>query len=138
MSRKPDAKKPNIKLYLTFALVVVVVFGAYRVVVSAVDQGQIAPVWYSIMMWTYLILAGAGFVATVIINKGFYGKLPTADELPSNWDHVKKTNYITDATKRRRISKYVLIPTVAFIFVFFYEIIELYYFPAISNWLASF
>lgn len=138
MSRKPDAKKPNIKLYLIFALAVVVIFGAYRVVVSAVDQGQIAPVWYSVMMWTYLILAGVGFVIVVVVNKGFSGKIPTADELPSSWDHVKKTKYIADATKCRRISKYVLIPTVAFIFVFFYEIIELYYFPAVSNWLASF
>lgn len=138
MSGKTSNKKPNIKLYIIFAVAVIVIFGAYRVVVSAVDQGQIAPVWYSVMMWLYLALAGAGFVGVVILNRGFSGKIPTADELPSSWNHIEKANYINDATKRRRIAKCILIPTIAFIFVFFYEIIELYYFPAIANWFSSF
>lgn len=138
MSEKTSNKKPNIKLYIIFAVVVIVIFGAYRVVVSAVDQGRIAPVFYSVMMWVYLALAGVGFICVVILNRGFSGKLPTADELPQSWNHIEKANYINEASKRRRIAKRILIPTIAFIFVFFYEIIELYYFPAIANWFASF
>lgn len=138
MSGKTNNKKPNIKLYIIFAVAVIVIFGAYRVVVSAVDQGRIAPIFYSVMMWLYLVLAGIGFICVVILNRGFSGKLPTADELPASWNHIEKANYINDATKRRRIAKCVLIPTISFIFVFFYEIIELYYFPAIVNWFASF
>lgn len=138
MSRKTGNKKPNVKLYLIFAASVIVIFGTYRIVVSAVEQGRIAPVCYTVLMWVYLLLAGAGFVAVVALNRGFSGKVPTADELPSAWNHIEKTRYIEDAEKHRRHAKYFLIPTVAFVFVFIYEIIELYYFPAITDWLASF
>ncbi len=138
MSRKTENKKPNIKLYLIFAAAVIVIFGVYRIVLNAVEEGLIAPVCYTALMWLYLILAGAGFIAVVTLNRGFSGRVPTADELPSAWNHVEKTRYIEAAEKRRRTAKYFLVPTVAFLFVFIYEIIELYYFPAISDWLASF
>ncbi len=140
MANRKETGKPkvNIKLYLSFAAAVVVIFGIYRVVVSAVNAGLIAPMWYSAIMWAYLLLAGAGFVAVVILNRGFSGGVPTADQLPSAWNHIEKANYIKEAADRRRKAKFFLIPTVAFVFVFIYEIIELYYFPAISDWFSSF
>ena len=138
MSRKTENKKPNVKLYLIFAAAVIVIFGVYRIVLNAVEEGLVPPVCYSVLMWAYLLLAAAGFVAVVALNRGFSGRIPTADELPMAWNHLEKTRYIEDAKKRRRTAKYFLIPTVAFVFVFIYEIIELYYFPAISDWLASF
>ncbi len=138
MSKRSENKKPNIKLYLIFAASVTVIFGVYRIVLSAVGEGLIPPVGYDIIMWVYLLLAGAGFITVVVLNRGFSGSLPTADELPTAWNHIEKKQYIENVERRRRIAKYFLVPTVAFVFVFMYEIIELYYFPAISDWLASF
>ncbi len=138
MNRRSEEKKPNYKLYLIFAAVVIVIFGVYRIVISGIKEELLPPIAYTILMWVYLILAGVGFIAVVVLNRGFSGAVPTADELPSVWNHVEKQAYIDDARRRRKLAKCFLVPTIAFLFVFIYEIIELYYFPAIAKWFASF
>lgn len=131
-------KKPNIKLYVIFALTVILIFGLYRVVLNFVMEGMLASVWFTALMWTYLALACICFIAIVILNRGVSGAPLTADQLPVGWDHIKKAEYMESDRKRRRIAKYLLIPCVAFIGVFIYEIAELYYAPVIMDWWNSF
>lgn len=133
-----EKKKPNVKLYLLFALGVLLIFGLYRAVIYMVTEGMIDGVWFSVLMWTYLILGSVSFIAVVILNRGFSSKAVTADELPSDWNHIKKAEYMADDARRRRIAKYIMIPCIAFILVFFWEIVEIYYVPLIKAWFDSF
>lgn len=133
-----EKKKPNVKLYLLFALGVLLIFGLYRAVIYMVSEGMIDEVWFSILMWTYLILGSVSFIAVVILNRGFSGKAVTAQELPSDWDHIKKAEYMKEDAHRRRIAKYIMIPCISFILVFFWEIVEIYYVPGIKAWFDSF
>lgn len=136
--KEEGKKKVNVKLYLLFALAVILIFGLYRVVLGFVTEGVIAPVWFTVLMWTYLILACIFFVATVILNRGVSGERITAEDLPADWDHIRKKEFLLAEEKRRRIAKYLLIPCIAFIGVFIFEIAELYYAPVIMQWWNSF
>ncbi len=131
-------KKPNVKLYIIFALAVIFIFGLYRAVLYMAESGMIAPVWFTVLMWVYLILAGLLFVAFVIVNRGTSTVPLTPEDLPSDWDHIKKAEFLEDDKRRRRIAKYLLIPCIAFIGVFIFEIAELFYAPAIKDWFENF
>ncbi len=133
-----EKKRINYKLYTLFALGVITIFGLYRAVIFMVAEGMISGVWFSALMWTYLVLACAAFVAIYVLNRGFSGKAVTADELPPEWDHIKKGEYMKKDARRRKIAKYIMIPFVSFVFVFFWEIIEIFYLPGIKAWFDSF
>lgn len=135
MSDKP--KKPNVKLFWLSALVVLIIFGAYRAVVILVESGQLAPVWFSVLMWGYLLLASAAFITVVILQRGFSNKPLLPDDLPDSITFSEKSAVLDADKRRKRLAKYFLIPLIAFILVFMYEIIEIYYFPAISGWFSS-
>ena len=126
-------KKPNIRLYLLSGLIIAVIFAAYRVIISLVEGGSVGGVVYDIMMWTYLSLACVLFVIVIILNRGFSNKPVTADMLPDEWGFDEKRNYIAADTKRKRTAKYLLIPLIAFLAVFIYEIVEIYYAPMLSE-----
>ncbi len=136
--KQNEKKKPNIKLYLLFAFEVIIIFGLYRVVLSMVDAGMIRPVWFTVLMWAYLVLASAAFVAVIILNRGFSGKAVTADQLPRSWNHIEKAEYMEKDSRRRRAAKYVMIPCIAFISVFIYEIAELFYVPMLKDLFSNF
>lgn len=138
-NRKTEGeKKVNIKIYILFALGVILIFGLYRVVLGFVNIGMLDYVWFTALMWTYLILACVLFVAVIVLNRGTSGAMISAEDLPSDWDHIKKAEYLKSEQKRRRIAKYLLIPCIAFIGVFIFEIAELFYAPAIMEWWNSF
>lgn len=133
-----NENKLNVKLYLAFALGVTLIFGIYRAVIYMVTEGMIDGVWFSVLMWTYLLLGCAAFIAIYVLNRGFSSKPLKPEELPSDWNHVQKAEYMTKDVRRRRIAKYIMIPFIAFIFVFFWEIVEIYYLPIIKEWYYSF
>ncbi len=136
--KQTEKKKPNVKLYLLFALEIIIIFGLYRVVLSMVDAGLIRPLWFTVLMWSYLVLASVAFIAVVILNRGFSGKPVTADQLPRSWNHIEKAEYMEEDARRRRIAKYVMIPCIAFISVFIFEIAELYYVPMLKEMFSKF
>lgn len=133
-----EKKKPNVALFWLSALVITATFGLYRVVVMLVGNGSISPGWFSAMMWAYMILACAAFVAVIVLQRGFSGKPLTADMLPDAMSIPEKTAFLAEDRRRKKIAKYFIIFLIAFIFVFMYEIIEIYYLPAIKNWFDSF
>lgn len=135
MSDSP--KKPNVKLFWLSALVVLVVFGAYRVVVMMVENGSLAPVWFSVLMWSYMLLASAAFITVVTLQRGFSNKPLMPDDLPDSMTFSEKSSAIEADKRRKKLAKIFLIPLIAFILVFLYEIIEIYYFPAIAGWFSS-
>lgn len=136
--KQNEKKKPNVKLYLLFAFEVIIIFGLYRVVLSMVDAGMIRSYWFTVLMWSYLILASISFIAVIVLNRGFSGKAVTADQLPVSWNHIEKAEYMKKDARRRRIAKYVMIPCVAFISVFIFEIAELYYLPMLKDLFSKF
>ncbi len=133
-----EKKKPNVALFWLSALAIAVIFGIYRIVVSLVGSGRIAFVWFSVLMWTYMAAGCAIFIAVVVLQRGFSNKPVTADELPDTMSIAEKTAFMEADKKRKKTAKYLLIPLLALLFVFIFEIIEVYYFPAIKNWLSNF
>lgn len=119
--KKSEKKKFNLRLFLISALVFVIIFTIYRV---CIENEKI------IIMWIYLILASCLFITIFILNRGMSSTQITADMLPDEWDDDKKAAYL-DADKRRRIAKHLMIPLIPLIFVFIYEIFELYYLDTI-------
>ncbi len=133
-----EKKKPNVRLFWLSALAVAVIFGIYRIVVTLVGNEELSPFWFSLMMWTYMIAGCALFIAVIVLQRGFSGRPVTADELPDEMSIPQKTAYINEDKRRKRIAKYLLIPLLALLFVFIFEIAEVYYFPAIKGWFENF
>ena len=50
---------------------------------------------------------------------------------------AEKLAYLEDDRRRKKIAKSLMIPLIAIIFVFMFEIIELFYIPAIQSWFSS-
>ncbi len=132
------SKKSNIKLFWLSALAVVLIFGAYRIVLMLAENQKIPSVCFSVMMWAYMLVGCGLFLAVVVLQHGFSGKPLLPDDLPSSMSAVEKTAAMEDDARRKKRAKYLMIPLVAIVFVFLYEIIEIYYFPAIANWFSSF
>lgn len=135
MSEKP--KKPNVKLYLLSAVAIILIFGLYRVVVMLAENEYIPIFWLEVMMWAYMIVGCALFLAAFILRRGFSGKPLTEDDIPDTVGEAEKLAILSSDKRRKKIAKYLMIPLVAIIFVFMYEIIELYYFPVIKSWFSS-
>lgn len=127
----------NYRLFIISTAAIAVVFGFYRIVISLIESEKIGVIYYYAMMWTYAIFAGGLFIAVIVLNRGFSTKPYTANMLPDDWDYQKKREFLASDAKRRKISKILLIPCVAFIFVFLFEIIEVYYLPMIQSWLET-
>ncbi|MCD7943772.1 MAG: hypothetical protein LUH43_02580 [Clostridia bacterium] len=132
-----EGKRFNYRLFIISAAAIVVVFGFYRIVISLIESEKIGVIYYYAMMWTYAIFAGSFFIAVIVLNRGFSTKPYTADMLPDDWDYQKKREFLASDAKRRKISKILLIPCVAFILVFLFEIIEVYYLPMIESLLET-
>lgn len=135
--RDRDDKKPNIKLFWLFAAALLVIFGLYRFVVMLVLNGSLDYFWLSALMWVYMI-AGCGiFVAIFILQRGLSNKPLSAEDLPDSMSITEKRDYLEIDKKRKRTAKYLMIPLIAIIFVFIFEIIDIYYIPAIKSWFSS-
>ena len=87
----------------------------YEILISCIYGGitLVAALWY--LIW----------------NKGFLGKLPSAEELPITWDKKQREDFIADLHTRRKKSKILMLILVPMIFTFAYKLLELYLFPHI-------
>lgn len=130
-------KKPNIKLFWLSAFVVSAVFLVYRVVLMLAENGQIPSIWFTLMMWALMLIGCGVFISVIILQRGFSSKPLLPDELPDSMNAAEKLAYLEDDRRRKKIAKNLMIPLIAIIFVFMFEIIELFYIPAIQSWFSS-
>ena len=96
----PERKKPTaraVRLFWMSALCIIVIFGLYRIIVQLVDNGKLGEVWFSVMMWAFMIAASALFIAIVVLQRGFSGKPVSADELPDTMSIDEKRAYCESA-----------------------------------------
>lgn len=133
-----NKKKPNLKLFWLSALAVLVIFGIYRIVFMLADNAKISHLWFEALLLVYMLAACGIFIVIFVLQRGFSNKPLSAEDLPDSMSLTEKRQILDDDKKRKRRAKYLMIPLVAFVFVFMFEILEVYYFPAISNWFSSF
>ena len=139
MKKDKDGAKTGKRLNMLWALlaVTVVLFAVYRLVVMLVDEGKLPGVWYTVIMWTYMACGCALLLAVVILQRGFSNKTLQLTDLDNSMSAEEKTAYIESDTKRKRAAKVLLIPLTAILFVFIFEIIELYYLPTVTDWIKG-
>lgn len=112
-------KKPfNFKLLLILLLATVVIFGIYRIFIAL----EIAAI-----MWIYMGLTCALFIAYFYINRGMSNKPTPIDDLPEEWSAVQKTEFLAEEAARKKKAKYIFILLLPFLFTFFFDIVELFY-----------
>ena len=139
MKKDKDGAKTGKRLNMLWALLAVtlVLFAVYRFVVMLVEEGKLPGVWYTVIMWTYMACGCALLLAVVILQRGFSNKTLQLTDLDNSMSAEEKTAYIESDTKRKRAAKVLLIPLTAILFVFIFEIIELYYLPTVTDWIKG-
>ena len=139
MKKEKDGAKTGKRLNMLWALLAVtlVLFAVYRFVVMLVEEGKLPGVWYTVIMWTYMACGCALLLAVVILQRGFSNKTLQLTDLDNSMSAEEKTAYIESDTKRKRAAKVLLIPLTAILFVFIFEIIELYYLPTVTDWIKG-
>ncbi len=113
---KRQLKALNWRLLAILALNTVILFAAYRVLVS---------LGYFVHVFT---LYGAALLillcAYIIYNRGLIPQSLTREQLPADWDEQKKDAFLLDAERRIRRSKWMLTIIFPLCLTFAYEIID--------------
>lgn len=112
-------------MLLLLVAVTAVVFGVYRFFLQT-------PYFVTVLI-VYMVLCAVTVFGYVIYNRGFSRKGITAEMLPDSWSEEQKTEFIEDGERRRKQSRWVLIPMFAFLFTFAVDMIELWVLPVIQN-----
>ena len=68
----------------------------------------------------------------LIWNKGFIGKLPSADELPLAWDKKQREDFVADLKARRQKSKKLMLILIPMLVTFTYKLLELFVLPLLA------
>lgn len=136
----PRVNISKTKLHMVWALaaVTLVLFAVYRFVILLVDDGKIPEIWYTVVMGVYMACGCGLLLAVVILQRGFSNKKLTAEDLSDTMSSAEKTAYIEEDTKRKKRAKILLVPLTAILFVFIFEIVELYYLPIVTGWIRNF
>ena len=119
-------RKTVIRVLCTVALSVIV-FTFYRFSL-AVDF------FFPIVMWSYMAILAVLVFVYIIYNRGFSRKGVTVDMLPEEWSEEKKQDFVADARRRLKRSKWMLIFIIAFLVTFLMEALELFVLPMFSSW----
>ena len=122
----PEQKK-QIKEAIAFliatVLASVIVCGTYRFLLERA--------YFEIVLMAYIIIETVAIAAYLIYNRGFSRKGVTYDMLPLEWSDEKKKDFIEDAKRRLRKSRWLLVIIFAFLFTFSVDVFELVVFPFI-------
>jgi len=106
----------NWRLVLILALNSVLFFGVYRVLVN---------LGYFVHAFTgYGILLIGFIVAFLIYNRGLVPQSLTREQLPADWDEAKKDEFLADAQRRLKRSKWMLLFIFPLCITFAYEILD--------------
>ena len=130
-AEKPPKKLDRRDLFRLLLLVVVtaVTFAVYRCLMSFP--------YFEWVLISYMILATGIVSAYVIYNRGFLRKGLTAEMLPSEWSKEEKETFLADISRRKRRSRWMIIPIFAFLFTFAYEVMELFVVPFFSGFFVK-
>ncbi len=118
-SKKPD--RGAVLLLVILVAVTAIVFGAYRSLLN-----------YPYFEWAliaYMVLTAGFLFAYVIYNRGFFHKRVTVEMLPEEWSDEKKKGFVEEGDRRRKKSRWLIIPIFAFLFTFAFDVIELFVIP---------
>lgn len=94
---------------------------------------SLIPFFY--MPHLYLILGVVLALYYVIYNRGFVGKNATPDMLPANLSPVEKQRFLEESRERLQKSKWALTLLFPIIFTFLIDMIYLFVFPMVEEWL---
>lgn len=128
--QKKEKSKTKINSYTVGMLLLLV---AVTAVVFSVYRFFLQTPYFATVLIVYMVLCAATVFGYVIYNRGFSRKGITAEMLPDSWSEEKKTEFIEDGERRRKQSRWVLIPMFAFLFTFAVDMIELWVLPVIQN-----
>lgn len=118
-------KRFNFKLALTLAALIIVFIAVFRLL-KLYDLYLVA-----IVIYTAVTLATA--IYYIVYNRGVLSGKVTPDMLPAEWSAEQKQAMIDDIAARHKRSKWVLLILIPMIFVFGFELLELYFFPLITS-----
>lgn len=124
--QRSQDRRTVVRVLCTVALSVIV-FTFYRFSL-AVDF------FFPIVMWSYMALLAVLVFVYIIYNRGFSRKGVTVDMLPEEWSEEKKQDFVADAQRRLKRSKWMLIFIIAFLLTFLMEALELFVLPMFSSW----
>lgn len=89
--------------------------------------------FYEIVITAYYVILGAAILTIFFLNRGFSLKPTPHEELPGEWNHIEKQNYLDREKKRIDISKKLVFIILPLIVVLFIDVIDLYYIDIFKN-----
>lgn len=98
-------------------------------VVAAFYYFSLAFDFFPVVMWGYMIALAVLVLVYIFYNRGFSRKGVTVYMLPDDWSQEKKETFVSDAQKRLRVSKWMLVLIFAFLFTFMLEALLLFVAP---------
>lgn len=114
---KRQLKAVNWRLFFVLVLNTIILFVLYRVLVN---RGYFVQVFTVYGVALLALLCGY-----LIYNRGLVPQNLTRDQLPADWDEAKKDEFLADANRRIRRSKWMLTLIFPLCLTFAYEIIDL-------------
>lgn len=123
-ARTPLQARTVVKLVL-IVLVTAVIFAVYRCLLNF-D-------YFEFVLIGYMVVTTVLILIYLIYNRGMSRRGVTEEMLPDAWSTEQKRAFIEDGERRFQRSKWLLIPIIAFLFTFFYDVIELLILPCIQN-----
>ncbi len=124
----PAEAKPN-KNLLGRIFLLLLIFVAFL----AVYMLSLKFFFYEIVITAYYLILGAAVIAVFFLNRGFSMKPTPPEDLPSEWNHVEKQEYLDREKKRIAISKKLMFVILPIIIVLFIDVIDLYYADIFRN-----
>lgn len=117
--KKPD--RGTVIRLIVLVAVTAAVFGIYRSLLSFP--------YFEWVLIAYMVLAAGFLSAYVIYNRGFFHKGVTVEMLPEEWSAEKKKEFVEEGARRRKRSRWLIIPIFAFLFTFAFDVMELFVIP---------
>lgn len=130
---KNQKKEKTEKKISSYAVGMLLVLVAVTAVVFAVYRFFLQTPYFVTVLVIYMVLCAVSVLSYVIYNRGFSRKGITADMLPDSWSEEQKTEFVEDGERRRKKSRWMLIPMFAFIFTFAVDMIELWVLPTLQK-----
>lgn len=107
---KSERKKLNIGMILLLAMNTAVVFGFYRYMLNFR--------YFEIVLISYMVILAVLVLSYVIYNRGFSRSRVTYEMLPDSMTQEEKTEFIMDAERRKKKSKWMITFIFPFVFTF--------------------
>lgn len=124
-SLREALKRFNFKLAFRLAALIIVCMAVFRLL-KLYGLYLVA-----VILYTAVTLGVA--VYYIVYNRGVLSGKVTPDMLPAEWSAEQKQSMIDDIAARHKKSKWVFLIVVPMIFVFAFELLELYFFPLILS-----